>query len=321
MPSSVARRALNTAVNPFSDDILDPGFSIGGDRELAKQVARAGALLATYGTGAFAARTMFNKMNKGPERKRRAQLKSYLNARYPIISLDPSVGDTSEEEEARELGLDKAAFSIPGFGKDPKGGVFDSSMRPPKYALALSTAAVLTGLIGGHRLADTAHEGKKKEELRKQLEEKRNLYEKELLGEYQATRLGKTAADDTFKVDAASARVPGPMSTGQSTAPSRTISEAVGSAVHGAGQLYWLYAAGALATAYAVGKYKMDELDPNRQRMKTIQQAARRRARAEQAPVFLEDSDLEGKPGELTTGKPKKVSSVRLPKKQESDLL
>jgi hypothetical protein len=308
MPSSVLKRTLNTMLNPLSDDILDPGFSIGGDREMARQVARAGALMATYGLGAYGVKSLLNSSQKTEDAKRRARLKAHLNARYPIISLDSSTRDVRTEEKERERGLSKAAF-------------FEGEQNlPPMYALALSAAALVAGASGGARLADISHAAEDKREQQEELKKKRNTYDKELMAEYRATRGLDKAARFRFET---TGRPPERGQGGGGTPSGKTVMDQLKGALHTVGQGYGVWVVASMLAAYHVGKKKFDEIDPNRQRIKDIEQVSKERSRSGRAPVFLDESEMPDEEGVKLTGSNKNVSSVKLPgkRKPESDLL
>jgi hypothetical protein len=54
-------------------------------------------------------------------------------------------------------------------------------------------------------------------------------------------------------------------------------------------KLYLLYAAGVAALSYGIAKKYMDDLDPNRARLKAIKEYAKERAKMTGVPQLMED--------------------------------
>jgi hypothetical protein len=271
---------LKTFLHPgeYNDVLRIPGQSPG-----AAAVTRAGALAVGLGAAAALARTMTRPQE---DEKRQEKMKAWAGARYPVMSIDPDLGDAAEEEKLRSAGIAKAARGDESVGQklisspaDWMGQIAggDFSVQEPGLALA----AALGGIYGGYKLSDYIHDSRRKSEMDEEVRKKRNEIDKMLYEEYMRTRgLDKKAGffDNAFS----NARsLPGAIAEDPLRGPYRLAAAG-----------YGIWGVLSLALAYKYSKGYHDKNDPARARVKQLQGVARERARQRHAPVMLEAGSL-----------------------------
>jgi hypothetical protein len=287
------------------------------------------ALSHAFGVGvgwltlAYFARTLANKHDDYQVRKEQDKdLKSYIQARYPVIAApsrpiapkvkptepellpetvdinDPDALDTSEYLKTASLRpiVDRMINPIPVNPHKPftpsdiSGSLtnaaesFTSKDIHPLH-LVLTAAAVLGGTAGGYALANSMHRKRSKKKLDNEIADTRNKIDQLFLEEYARTRgIPKTA-----------------------TEKSESDHGILGRVLSGTGRSYLLYAAGMFALSYAVSKRSADDADPRRQERKAIENYARNRAILNQAPTLVAPNYL-GSIGESTGSRSRPAS-------------
>ena len=227
------------------------------------------------------------------------RLRSYINARYPVVSIDPNVGDTEEENKERNLGVTPVQTMIEpdmmkaaGEGEE-RAGLWETAtsqgihpMHPIATALAMSI-----GIYGGAKGVDYFLKRRRSKQLDKNIAGSRNELDKLLYDEYNRTRgLSKTAGD-----------------------PTKKWSEA------GKKAYATLFSVLFIASLYSSKKF-LDNKDPNRNRMKELQALARERAKMTDAPIMFESSKF---PKDVSATKPKEREEqgpIGLPDTKNSSL-
>jgi hypothetical protein len=327
--SDAVTKTLNTLFNPVSTNVYKPTATT----PFGDAVTRAGSLAVGYGGLAFALRRLIQLKEQSGEKQTAEKLRSYVQARYPKISLDPSTRDTKREVKERATGASDTGYreleDVQKYAAvDPSttpesplwqgikslaGGTGTAVGKDQEHAMAkaLALAGILGGAGLGWRTADQLADRQRKEELEEDLNKKQNQLEKLLYEEYQRTRgLEKAAARDLADVMA-----------GQQVAepgwnPFKTP-EYVGKGVRAAEKMWWVWAAATLAMGYKLAKGHVDENDPARQRLQELQAFGRQRAKAKGAPVLLDASKFPTTAGTVKPQvKPKSHESVALPDKQ-----
>ena len=270
-----------------------------------EQLERAVRHSAGIGMGFFAltllAKQLIDKTHAHKHNQFQDKIKSFVDARYPVISPELSQTGGKREEELANLGvptveelesLDKNASDEDTPSKIRE--AFDKFLNPiptdPSKPLtvsnfadalgsrqihpahiAMTLAAALAGSYGGVKLGQKLSASSEESSLDKRIARARNDLDILLHAEYRRTRdLDKTAKDNPYGVEEDDrSRI----LKGLSAIP----------------KLYLLYVAGIGALAYATSKKYMDMNDPNRARIKALQDIAKERARMNLAPQIQED--------------------------------
>ena len=147
--------------------------------------------------------------------------------------------------------------------------------------MALAAAAVVAAGYGGWRLADYHSDKERGEQLDDRILKTRNLIDKMVFDEIQRTR--------------------GP----QKAAAGRDL-EKESSWVENIKSAWWVW----VAAAFASGKHYADKSDPNRKRLKELEDIAEDRSKVYDAPVLLDESSLTDAPGLSGSPPSRSIASV-----------
>ena len=200
-----------------------------------------------------------------------------------------------------ELPLRKAAQDVP--------GLFDRELagtHSPAH-LALTAAAVLAASYGGWKLEDYISDREEGEELDTRVSETKNAIDKMVFDEIQRTRGPQKAAALTavcrclekesqyVSQDSLEDLNPGARPAGDWERPLFDFGGLVNLIKHpfrSAETAWWVWAAATFAVSYAAAKNFGDKADPNRRRLKEIENISKERAKVHGAPVLLDESSL-----------------------------
>ena len=304
-------KTLNTLFNPFEyDNIHKPTDPSPGRVALH----HAGGLAVGYGGLGLVARKLFRYQQTQLEKTQRDKLQSFVQAQYPTISIDPNTDDAEEEEEIKQLGLapKEASSAAWQLAAGPKRTAVKTITGGQDSAhLALAVAAAIAGGTGGWQLAEYVRDRQRKQELTDRVTQSENEVDQLLHSEYRRTRgLDKQAFTPAELADKY------PESAhyrGQVGAKEPSLIGALArprGAVQAAENLWWLWAAAAFALSYRASKVYSDNNDPNRQRMKQLEEVAQDRAKVRTAPVLMNESNLAGMTHAKPRPKPKPTTSV-----------
>jgi len=269
-----------------------------------EQLERALKHAAGIGMGWFGltllARQLLDKSQGTSRNKYDDKLRSYVNARYPVISPDSSkITSLKREGTETDAGLpsfkelieletktaedkgtsvtrafaDKFVNPIPiDPNKKPSISNFVSTLSSQNIHpahIALTLAAALAGVTAGSKLSNKMSSKSREEVLDKRIADARAEMDKLMFDEYRRTRgLDKSAKAYDVEEDNR-----GYITKSLSALP----------------KLYLLYAAGVGALAYSISKRFMDDKDPHRARLKALNEYARDRAKMAGAPQIIED--------------------------------
>jgi hypothetical protein len=300
-------RTLNTLFNPFEyENILSPPNASPG----SKALHHAGGLLLGYGGLALVARKLIQAKNEASRKKDLGKLRDFAAAKYPTISLDPSLADDESAMEAPgvepvadlpELDeVQKSAGSFLWGVTDPVTNVTTKTMRGEQDTahLALAAAAAVIGGTAGWKFADYLSDQDRNKELQGRIETKANEIDKLLYEEMQKRQ--KTAAQRLTPADVGGNRTAFP-SGGKSDQPGLLSTAAWPPyLMKGVGTLWWLWAVAAFALTYRAAKTYGDAKDPARKRMKELQAIAQERAKMKNAPVLMDIPSLPEEPAPPT---------------------
>lgn len=270
-----------------------------------EQLERAVRHSAGIGMGFFAltllAKQLIDKTHAHKHNQFQDKIKSFVDARYPVISPELSQTGGKNEEALAELGvpsvenleaLEKHAEDV----KDTPSKIreaFDKFLNPiptdptkpltvgnfadafgsrqihPAH-IAMTLAAALGGSYGGIKLGQKLTASSEESHLDKRIARARNELDILLHDEYRRTRGLDKNAENAYGVE--------------EDDRSRILK-----GVSAIPKLYLLYVAGIGALSYAAAKKYMDVNDPNRARIKALQEIAKDRARMNLAPQIQED--------------------------------
>lgn len=300
-------RTLNTLFNPFEfENILSPPQATPWSRALH----HAGGLALGYGGLAIVLRKMMQYKSELDREKDDEKLRSYAAAKYPTLSPDPKK-DPEEERKLEAPGVapvtsmpeleDKVAFTSGATkGLRPAERLVKKTVWGPQDPahLALAAAAAVIGGSAGWKLADYLEDKRRGKELENRVdvaadEIDRLLYEEMMKREQKtaSVRLSPTNISRNPYKGIPSATPGGP------DEPSMVASLLhPGRALKGAETLWWLWAVAAFALTYKAAKIYGDAKDPNRRRIKQLQEVAKERAKSKEAPVLMQVGDLPSPP-------------------------
>jgi len=225
------------------------------------------------------------------------------------LSIDPYLNDEEQEKELEDLGIPE----LPVLKNADEGGIIDREItgRHDPAHLALAAVAAIAGGYGGWRLADYLADRGKGENLDTRISKTKNLIDRMIFKEIERTR--------------------GPQKEAEEPSRNRNFSdhaqEGGGSNVWGsAGKLlhpgnlgqgimtvWWLWVAAAFALSYSASKRWADKKDPNRERLKELENISKERAKVREAPVLLDESSLTGVPafsGSPAPPAPRSIAAV-----------
>ena len=300
-------RLFNSFFNPLArEQILSPPDSTARSRMLY----HAGTLSLGYGGLGLVLRKMVRSQQKNETRKTVEKLRAFSAARNPTLSVDPNLDDEEQEKELENLGtpelpLLKAAQDNPNVISRELAGRHD-----PAH-LALAAVAVIAASYGGWKLEDYIADREEGEELDTRVSETKNMIDKMVFDEFQRTRGPQKAAalsavcqclekESQTNISLDDLRRNYPAST---PAKDYAGGEHIFKGLTGFGHIllhplraietsWWVWAAATFAISYAAAKNFGDKADPNRQRLKEIENIAKERAKVQDAPVLLDESSL-----------------------------
>jgi hypothetical protein len=293
-------KTLNTLFNPFEyENILSPPNSTPGNRAMH----HAGGLMVGYGGLAIVARKLMQARDESEKNKAQGKLRAFSSARYPTISIDPSLEDEEEEAMLEAPGVEESE-AFPELAKsassfltqlvDPVTGAAVKTMRgqqDPAH-LALAAAAAVMGGAAGWKFADYLSDTDRKNELDDRIKGKANEIDKILYDEMQ--RREKTAsmsASEFRKSHPGSDRTSYSAATPGKSKPGLFSTMAwPPHLLKGMESLWWLWAVSAFALTYKAAKNFGDTKDPARVRMKQLKEIAAERAKVKNAPVLMDVS-------------------------------
>ena len=306
---STASQILST-LNPVS---VQRGVTPHSSSPERRMYIKAGAAALASGSAVYLLRRLEHIKQQKEEVQSADRLKAYANARFPILSIDPSTRDPISEERIRSSGIKPVdeASSLPQVQKVatkwrgppppgsefPMGAAFDKlkEMSTQTYhpkQVAVAVLAALAGAGAGYRIADYQEEADRNEELQAELSRKRNLVDKSMFDEYarvhgltpKELRQKKAAANPVQDFRASYGQT-SPTDAPQSRNPATGLAR-TGEAVA------WLWILGSFALAYRSSKSFYDDNDPARRRIKQLQAVAREKAKVRQAPILADASDI-----------------------------
>lgn len=281
-------------------------------------------------------------LRKAKNEKDRKKLQRYLNARYPIVSLDPSLQDLPEEERERALGI----RGVKGLEEEQEPGekTAQDDYKAPTGHESISawwqnlvrTAPLTSGpmqpimqaavppaaAFALYKLMDKVLDKRETEQLGAKNRLKQNILEQAMFEEYEKIRGRgrkeegeKEAQQDVFEDPWESSREEGSVegssflqNLGNMMAhpiqyASTTVPLALGA-----------WSLGSATLAYVLAKRHFDKTDPKRIKMKKLQKYMNRRAVSRRPPMFtVAGSRFTPAPRIAAGAEPKKKTSVTVP--------
>ncbi len=229
------------------------------------------------------------------------KMKAYIEAKNPILSLDPSTRDVKREAKEKSIGVQETDVL-----KEASGWT-DPAKSPVHPALAI--AAALAAGTGGWALADRKIDRKQQEDIDAQIDKEENKIDQLLYKEYLRTR----GLDKSAKMNLGTALISEtevPLTTGTSASHNPLITK--GGAL--ATSVYGVVALGLMALAHKASRSYMDANDPNRQRMGQLRAALDEKGKVRGGTQFADLSDF----SKASAPKPTKSGGVSLQRKSES---
>jgi hypothetical protein len=304
--SSNTQKYFNLFFNPFAAGNI-PLSS--GDTTTSKALKHGAGLAIGYGTLGALAKYISHLRQQAVEAKTTEEMKNYINARNPILSLDASTRDVKKEEKLKELGAEETSDLIMKQATEAWDTLSDKTTS--RFHPAVALAALLAGTYGGWKLTDSIINDNKKDELNNSISDTENTIDKLLYEEYKRTRgLNKTAAEAIHSI---SGYLPGNVP--------RTEMNSLGDYINPSNigraslSLYILAALGIAGLSYKSAKGYMDNKDPNRQRLKELNTIMQDITRVKGVPKFTDLSYIDE---ELEKDKKKKQSVVPLGRREEA---
>jgi hypothetical protein len=322
-------RLFNTLFNPFArKNILTPPNATAWTGALH----HAGGLAVGYGGLGLLVRKVVQSSQESKTQETLQRLRAFSAARNPTLSIDPDLDDEEQEKELENLGIPdlpvlKAAGSDAFKFFNPFSRITKREATgdhdPAHMALALS--AVIAAGYGGWKLQDYIGDQGREKDRDTRVSNMRNLIDKMLFEEVQRTRLPQKAAafvaasqflekEGRDFITSSSQQSKDFSSSGQGGASlGSAVGSVVGSPIRTIETLWWLWATAAFALSYAASKRFADKADPNRVRLKEIENIAKERAKVQDAPVLLDESSFSGAPvlkGSPEPPKPRSIAAV-----------
>lgn len=325
--NNTVKQYANLFFNPLEYDNLPVPA---GTSPLAKALTHAGGLAVGYGGLGALARKLLEDKETEQAHSDTDRLKAYLAGKNNILSLDSSTRDSKSEDKLQETGAEdleltselrkQANTADPNYIRsaiDQGTAAFSEGVDPLHGAGAI--AALLGGAYGGYKLMDNKIDTDKNKELKQEATEVENNVDKLLLEEYKRIRQ-KEASEEVATCEdimalgsfdkTASSSVQDNLGAGGTQSGGKDFSF-TNAAVGAAG----LYGIAALALSYKLSRAHSDANDPNRQRMKVLQQLMDNKGRIQGTTTFTDmskDKDL----NMSQNSQPSKTkTSVELPRK------
>ena len=292
-----AAQYANLLFNPFAFGKGDLPTTI-DDTPTSKALKHAAGLAVGYGGLGMLMRYLKKIKDEADVTTTDTKMRDYIEAKNPILSLDPSTRDTKREQKERNIGVQRTV-------NDP---TFSDKEASSKLHPALAIAAALGAGYGGYRLADRKIDKDEQKEIDEQTAQDENKIDQLLYQEYVRSRgLDKTAEQKPWYAPT----VPRGGSNPSNSAHYNPGTERVGAAT---ASIYGVIALGLMALSHKAARSYMDNNDASRQRMKQLQKALEEKGKVRGAPRFADLSSFPGKPGKTTSGS----HSVSLPRKSDN---
>jgi hypothetical protein len=282
--SPLPSEGIRETINRKSDD---PELEAFKNRMMLRH---SGKNLVAWGTTLFAMKLLLDQAGKFKKKKSDKELRKYINAKYPIVSLDPNLDDTLDEKAEREIGLEKMSS---GAWEEFK-SFFKSVGRQDRANLHLAATIMSSvgGAIGGYKIADKLISRREQNELRNKIDTNKNEMDKLMYEEYMRTRgLNKESRD-------------------------KNVKWGVGTAAF---NMWLVWATMSLALAYSGSKRYFDKEDPKRQRMKELMDIAKEQSKIKETPMLINETTFNPtSAASLKPGKDSIKGRVFLPKKEKA---
>jgi len=270
-----------------------------------------GGLALGYGGLALVARKLLQMQAEKARSKDDDKLRSYVRAKHPTLSLDPILGNLEEESEQEAPGItEKERFpELPKVAGLTGSSIGDSVTRAggsvvknqitgnqdPAH-LAFAVAAALAGGVGGWKLADYLADKKRKTELDSRIAGASDRIDKLL---YESMNQKKAGGSFSIK-DAPNMSIPSSADAAGNPGGGFGYLANPRNLLHGGQIAWWMWAVASFALAYKAAKGFGDNKDPNRRRVKELQEIASDRAKMKAAPVLMEMSTVPARPSVKT---------------------
>ena len=296
------------------------------DNQLTPVLQHSGRIAMGWGLLLYMIRQGALKAQAAEQTRTDDKLQSYVNARYPVLSLDPSLRDAKTEKKRRGAGVpefdalpevDKQADWKETMGEvggkmkeiandwlNPLAFLRDETGQYPasftetihrlqrgRYDprhLAFVTAALALGGTAGWKAADRKADLARKEQLTDRVDLRRNEIDKLMFNEYKRiNEMPKLAEWISKDAEPKNENVSQASVLGLAANP---FKDPKGS-VNAAAALAWVYFIGASMVAHSASKKYMDSNDPSRIRQKGLMRIARDKAKVTDAPVLVMDDN------------------------------
>jgi len=292
-----ASQYANLFFNPFGHDNLPTTHN---DTPTSKMVKHGLGLAVGYGGVGLLARYLVHMKNKAQATTSDEKMKSYIAAKNPILSIDPSTRDYKREAKEKEIGvqdvkeegiLEKSAEQLGGqvaenvnsFGADTARGFMSGKQHDFHPALAL--AAALAGGVAGYSLMDKKLDTDTNKSLEDDIAVDENKIDKLLYDEYMKSRgLNKQAREPWT-----------PSSSQEPATHTGNIADAIRDPKkigNFMGSVAGLAALGIIALSYKASRDHFDESDPARQRLDKLKATLDEKGKMRGAPIFTDISEF-----------------------------
>ena len=217
------------------------------------------------------------------------KMKSYISAKNPILSIDPSTRDYKRESKEKEIGVqDVTDEGI--LDKTAAGGaeIVQNLMSDRKHSLhpALALAAALAGGAGGYALMDKKLDTDTNKNLEDDIAVDENKIDKLLYDEYvQSRNLNKQAQE--IKPYKPRSRAPA-TAAGNAMDLATDWTKAGPLVKSGLG----LAALGIIALSYKASRDHFDSTDPARQRLDKLKATLAEKGKVRGVPTFSDITDF-----------------------------
>ena len=231
-----------------------------------------------------------------------SKMRDYIEAKNPILSLDPSIRDTKTEQKEKGIGVQRTENDPTFMGKEGS-----SAIHP-----ALAIAAALTAGYGGYRLADRKIDRDEQREIDDQTAKDENKIDQLLYQEYVRSRgLDKVAVE---RGSVGGIKAIEPSFSSEVSPGSPNYNPGVDKLTATTASIYGVIALGLMALSHKAARSYMDANDPSRQRMTALRSALSEKGKVRGAPKFADMSKFTGK----AKSSPHKSSSVSLQRKSDT---
>jgi hypothetical protein len=294
-----AKQWANLFFNPLAFGKGDLPTTM-GDTPTSTALKHAAGLGIGYGSVGMLLRYLKKLKDEADVTTTDEKMKAYIEAKNPILSLDPSTRDVKREAKEKSIGVQETDVLKEAGWTDPA----KSPLHP-----ALAIAAALAAGTGGWALADRKIDRKQQEDIDSEVAKEENKIDQLLYNEYLRTRGLEKSAKMTLGTELIS-ETSAPLTTGTSSSHNPLITK--GGAL--ATSVYGVVALGLMALAHKASRSYMDANDPNRQRMGQLRAALDEKGKVRGGTQFADLSDF----SKASAPKPLKSSGVSLQRKSDS---